>query len=117
MAGVERLGGRQRVALGGRGRLGPRSVAALVALVVGLVALAWPAGVMRSLAATPAQVGQWSPVVTTPTTAIHMHLLPDGRVMLWRSLSNASVWDLAGGTFAAVADVGYNVLCSGHTFL
>src|SRR4051794_23638263 len=97
--------------------VGRWKVAALAPLFMALVVLAWPTGVVRSLAATPAQVGQWSTVVSTPTTAIHMHMLADGRVMLWRSLGNASLWDLAGGTFAAAAEAGYNLLCSGHTFL
>jgi galactose oxidase len=93
-------------------------VAAVALLVVGGVVLAWPAGVVRSfVAAAPSDTGQWSAVQTTPTVPIHMHLLADGRAMLWLALDSPYIWDLASGTFSAAASVGYNILCSGHTFL
>ena len=34
-------------------------------------------------AASPREVGRWDPVFSLPNVAIHTHLLPDGRVLLW----------------------------------
>jgi galactose oxidase len=31
----------------------------------------------------PAQVGQWGPLIKFPNVPIHVHVLPDGRVLMW----------------------------------
>lgn len=35
------------------------------------------------MAATEERLGQWGPVVTFPNVGVHVHVLPDGRVLMW----------------------------------
>ena len=75
-------------------------------------------------------LGQWSPVYPWPCVAIHMHLLPDGKVLSWADDDTAS--RDAGFTKTYVVDVPTdgppgasifvpntttNLFCAGHTFL
>jgi hypothetical protein len=77
-----------------------------------------------------ANLGQWSPVYPWPCVAIHMHLLPDGKVLSWADDDTAS--RDAGFTKTYVVDVPTdgppgasiyvpntttNLFCAGHTFL
>lgn len=62
-------------------------------------------------------VGQWSPVVNWPAVAIHMHVLPDSRVMMWDTTNNARVVDPDTGNFTLYANPTTNLFCSGHSFL
>ena len=48
---------------------------------------AWLAGVLPARSAAPtqqSQFGQWSAPIQMPIVAIHLHLLPNGDVLLWR---------------------------------
>jgi galactose oxidase len=95
----------------------------------------------------PAQVGQWGPPIKFPNVPIHVHVLPDGRVLMWGRRefqngvfnSNADlnvhsctpfVWDpsrhLPGAKEAATVstkqptdgrDITVNLFCGGHAFL
>ena len=89
------------------------------------------AGVSNESATPPLQsgpevVGQWSSVITLPIVAIHMHLLPNGKVLIWQDddrsprvggLTVAYVWDVGAGTTTQVNNTTKNVFCSGHAFL
>ena len=66
--------------------------------------------------APEALVGQWSPVYPAPVVQLHLHLLPDGRVLSWGHAGDPQVWDPASGTFAAVPSPSLE-FCAGHTFL
>jgi hypothetical protein len=68
-----------------------------------------------SLAATE---GRWGEVIATPIVAVHLHLLPTGKVMLWGDRGEAQLWDPAepAAGFVTVAKP-YPLFCSGHTFL
>ncbi len=87
-------------------------------------------------AATPDQVGQWSTVYTWPNVAIHLALLPDGRVMSYADDDNPNYNTtgarLAGftktylidvpnggapGTVTYIPNQRSNMFCSGHTFM
>lgn len=82
----------------------------------------------------PALKGQWGPVFSLPNVAVHSHLLPNGRVLMWgrRDSPNLGlddqkcqpfVWNPAddGIAFTSVprrADgTTVNLFCSGHAFL
>jgi len=62
--------------------------------------------------------GKWGTPFATPIVAIHMHLLPIGKVLLWGHLGDAQIWDPAAPNagFTPLSK-GYPVFCSGHTFL
>src|SRR3954447_21685408 len=83
---------------------------------------------------SPPKAGRWDPVFPLPNVAIHAHLLPDGRVLLWGrrddpagSMNEHSctphVWDPATATSTptpqpARADgTTVNLFCAGHTYL
>jgi hypothetical protein len=62
-------------------------------------------------------VGQWSPVVDWPAVAVHLHVLPDRRVMMWDTSANARVVDPDTGNSTLYANPTTNLFCSGHSFL
>ena len=75
--------------------------------------------------------GEWSPVISMPVVAIHTSVLPNGKVLMWDSVSDlpaenvdnhtftrAVVWDPVTGTVTPDdANTGYNLFCSGHAFM
>ena len=83
-----------------------------------------------ALQSGPEVVGQWSSVITLPIVAIHMHLLPNGKILIWQDDNNpnyppirqggstlARVWDVSSGTFTDVNNTTRDLFCSGHSFL
>jgi len=74
----------------------------------------------------PAVVGQWSRIIDLPILAVHTHVLPDGKVLLWQheATSTPYVWDVNNGIFDAVPIHSNqngtrrdSIYCSGHSFL
>lgn len=64
------------------------------------------------------EVGQWSsPVEVWPIVAVHAHMLPTGKVLFYPYSDDPRLWDPATGTFTSAALSGYNIFCSGHSFL
>jgi galactose oxidase len=78
--------------------------------------------------------GQWGPVFTLPNVAIHAHVLPNGRVLMWGRRDNLNdsldvhectpfVWNPEDGKTTntpqpTLADgTKVNLFCSGHAFL
>lgn len=75
--------------------------------------------------------GEWSPVINLPVVAIHTSVLPNGKVLMWDSISDlpaetvdghtftrAVVWDpVTGVATPADSNTGYNLFCSGHAAL
>jgi hypothetical protein len=84
--------------------------------LVGCMALATPAQ-----AATPADVGQWSSVLSWPISATHTSLQPDGKVMFFGEFAEGTApprrWDPITNTLTALPVVGHNIFCAGHTYL
>jgi hypothetical protein len=84
-----------------------------------------------AVAGSPADVGEWGPVVDWPVVGVHVALLPNGKVLAYDSVGDAAtesfpdqtftratVWDPATGTQTPVnVDTGYNVFCSGLAHL
>jgi len=70
----------------------------------------------------PAVFGQWGPLVDSGMEAIHMHLLPTGKVLMYGYSADTHghdtprIWDPATGVFTFV-DTLKNIFCSGHSFL
>ena len=66
-------------------------------------------------------VGRWSSVPDLPFFPVHAHLLPTGKVMIWPgdgiSGNDPRVWDPATATTSFLAKPGYDLFCTGHSFL
>lgn len=91
------------------------------------------AALAASVQLPPSTVGQWSPAITSlPIVAIHAHLLPNGKVLIFQDDDNpnypvngsrlagstkAYVWDVATGGLTQINHTLVNVFCSGHAFL
>jgi hypothetical protein len=88
-------------------------------IVITLVAITVLFGTSRSTRGQPDVVGQWSGVISWPIIAIHIHILPNGKVLVWpRDGGNqARIWDPAANTFTSVPLSTMNVFCTGHAFL
>jgi hypothetical protein len=71
--------------------------------------------------------GKWAASLDWPHVAIHMHLLPNGKVLTWpgeehsgrghKEGQDASVWDPATGARQSVPNLRTDIFCSGHTLL
>ncbi len=92
-------------------RTGSLAALALVVLCLGA----------SPVAAQPEVVGQWSSVPDLPFYPIHIHLLPSGKVMIWGGYSisgdNPHLWDPDTATTTPLSQAGYDIFCSGHSFL
>jgi len=71
----------------------------------------------------PAAVGQWSKAKFS-AEAIHMQVLPNGKVMYWnrltfegRTLTTPFLWDPTSGINTAAAPAPWDIFCGGHTLL
>jgi hypothetical protein len=60
--------------------------------------------------------GEWSAVQSSPVVQLHLHLLPDGRVLSWGLGGSPQLWDPGSGAFTAVASPAL-LFCSGHGWL
>ncbi len=87
--------------------------------VVALTALFLGAGVepTQRAEAQTSQKGQWSAVLNWPAVAIHSHMLPNGKMFFFRNASTY-LWDRTDSNPpVAGKSAGYNIFCSGHSFL
>jgi PKD repeat protein len=76
-----------------------------------------PAQVMAdAVAGSSAPSGSWTAPFPWPVVAIHLSLLPDGRVLSWGNAGDPQIWDPASGNFTAVASPA-ELFCAGHSFL
>ncbi|MGI9046968.1 MAG: galactose oxidase-like domain-containing protein, partial [Burkholderiales bacterium] len=70
-----------------------------------------------AMAQQASAVGQWQDGPTLPNVPIHTHLLPEGKLMMWQSAEEPLVWDPATNVFTSRSMSGFNVFCTGHSFL
>jgi galactose oxidase len=63
-----------------------------------------------------ATLGEWAAPIAWPVVAVHLHLLPDSRVLSWGRLGAPQIWDPSTGVFTP-APIATMVFCSGHAFL
>ena len=67
-------------------------------------------------ASAVATTGRWGPVFTTPSVAVHVHLLRTGKVLLWGDQKGTYLWSASAG-FTPAAPKPFRIYCTGHTFL
>jgi PKD repeat protein len=60
--------------------------------------------------------GSWSAPFPLPIVALHVSLLPTGKVLMWGHLGTPQVWDPANGALTPVPSPAW-VFCAGHSFL
>jgi hypothetical protein len=60
--------------------------------------------------------GQWGAPFPWPVVAVHLHLLPNGRVLSWGRVGTPQVYDPVDGS-STEAPTTTMVFCAGHTFL
>lgn len=72
---------------------------------------------LRSQGTDPAIVGQWSAVQHWPAVAVHAHLLPTGQVFFFSYVDDPRLWNPQTGAFTTAPLAGYNIFCTGHSFL
>jgi galactose oxidase len=63
-----------------------------------------------------ATIGEWSAPFAWPVVAVHLQLLPDGRVLSWGRVGDPQVWDPSTGGFTGVPSA-TDLFCAGHSFL
>jgi hypothetical protein len=127
---VPRTGEAGDLTLPARGSGGSASVTRLVTLTAGDVRLAYQGTRVAETAngggtcAPPtatvpepmASTGEWSAPFAWPVVAVHLHLLPDGRVLSWGRVGDPQIWDPSTGGFTP-APSATDVFCAGHAFL
>jgi galactose oxidase-like protein len=64
----------------------------------------------------PASAGQWSAPFAWPNVAVHLSLLPTGKVLSFGLSGTPQVWDPITGRFISVPTPAV-IFCSGHAFL
>ena len=82
----------------------------------GLRCGASPPGVGFAVTSSSAPMGQWTAPLTWPNVAVHLSLLPTGKVLSFGLTGTAQVWDPASGNFTSVPAPAV-IFCAGHSFL
>jgi hypothetical protein len=100
------------------------SVARVLALFLLLV---FGSAAGQSLVAQSATKGSWTAPFPWPHVAIHMNLLPNGKVLTWeredpgsafgQGIAPAAVWNSTNGSFTNVTYANVDLFCAGHSFL
>jgi galactose oxidase len=67
-------------------------------------------------AGNEATMGKWTAAFSWPVIGLHVHLLPNGKVLSWGKFGTPYVWDPSLKTFTS-KPVGSRLFCSGHAFL
>ena len=67
----------------------------------------------------PAVVGKWSNNKPWPVKAVHVSLLPDGKVMMWPSNEgdNPYIWNPNNNGIKRLEQAGYNLFCAGFSLM
>ncbi len=69
-----------------------------------------------AMVASSADAGSWSAQFPWPVVAVHLNLLPTGKVLSWGLAGAPQIWDPSTGEFTSAASPEL-LFCSGHTFL
>jgi hypothetical protein len=67
--------------------------------------------------AQPSAVGQWSAPQNWSIVSVHSILLPTGKVMFYPYNDDPRLWDPGNNSITLLPKVGYNIFCTGHSFL
>jgi Domain of unknown function (DUF1929) len=97
----------------------PSRTRRLLAAVLVSLAASLPLAEPPALAATPAEEGQWGPVMQWGVIGTHQVLMRNGNVLVWRIGRDAHVWNPATGalTFAPAPPSVSSFHCAGHVVL
>ena len=90
------------------------ALTALVPNVTGNITA--PALPVTAISSAPADAGQWSSVLQWPFVAVHMSLLPTGKILAWEDRTDgvsAEIFDPTNNTLTAVPFNIANLFCSG----
>jgi galactose oxidase len=68
------------------------------------------------LSTSPADGGQWSAPFPWPVVAVHLSLLPNGKVLSFGKVGTPQLWNPATGAFSALPSP-VLLFCAGHTLL
>jgi galactose oxidase-like protein len=68
------------------------------------------------LSASTGSAGQWTAPFAWPVVAVHLSLLPSGKVLSWGHAGVPQVWDPATGLFTPIPSP-VLLFCAGHSFL
>jgi hypothetical protein len=82
----------------------------------GLPCGAAPPSLALAAAGSTQPLGQWSAPFAWPNVAVHLNLLPDGKVLAWGLSGTAQVWEPQTGEFTPVPSPAV-IFCAGHSFL
>ena len=74
------------------------------------------ASVTVTVSSQLSQLGSWSSVISAPMIFVHVHLLPNGKVLVFGKGGVPQVWDPATGSFTAVPSPSL-LFCAGHDLL
>ncbi|MBA3522896.1 MAG: DUF1929 domain-containing protein [Gemmatimonadales bacterium] len=74
-----------------------------------------PAAAYSGAASSSSEAGEWSAPFAMPIVAVHLHLLPNGKVLFWGHQA-PQLWDPSANTFSPLPQP-HLLYCSGHTFL
>jgi PKD repeat protein len=69
-----------------------------------------------ALVAGSADAGEWTAPFPWPVVAVHLNLLPTGKVLSWGLTGTPQLWDPTNGEFTTVSSPAL-LFCAGHTFL
>jgi Concanavalin A-like lectin/glucanases superfamily/Galactose oxidase-like, Early set domain/Glyoxal oxidase N-terminus/Purple acid Phosphatase, N-terminal domain len=77
---------------------------------------------IQDLAAPATQSGRWSGVFNWPLVAVHMMMLPNGKILVLDGPpvhcgASAQLWDPIVNSFSPVSNLDSDLFCSGHTLL
>ena len=77
-----------------------------------------PSHASASMAATdgPESMGEWTAPFPWPEVAVHLSLLPGGKVLFWGRHSTPQVWNPETGSFTPVPSPAW-LFCAGHSLL
>jgi hypothetical protein len=81
------------------------------------------AELQNSASLGPEQAGSWSPVIPWPDVAIHVSLLPNGKVLFWSADNSAGlrsrtyIWDPVTESISDYWNLNTNLFCTGHALL
>jgi hypothetical protein len=65
---------------------------------------------------TEATTGKWGAPFDWPIVAVHLHLLPNGKVLSWGKEGVPQLWNPSTKTFTAAPSASW-LFCSGHAFM
>jgi hypothetical protein len=68
------------------------------------------------LSASTGSAGQWTAPFAWPVVAVHLNLLPSGKVLSWGHAGVPQIWDPATGHFTPIPSPAL-LFCAGHSFL